>query len=97
MNEIFMLSYVKVYDYELSAFFGLKKRSERQFREERVHRLLVPALFLSLTSSFFLATDYFSKLSPNCQQLYEGGNIRNGLIFFLNGKKKIWPKSKKDQ
>ena len=66
----------KCYDEKLSAFFGLKKRSERQFREERIHRLLVPALFLSLTSSFFLAIDFYGKLSPNCEEFYQGLNIR---------------------
>ena len=59
----------------ISAFFGLKKRNENQFRGERIHRLLVPALFLSLTSSFFNGLDYYSKLSPNCQKFSEFKNI----------------------
>ena len=49
-----------------SAFFSLKKRSERQFRVERLHRLLVPALPLSL--------DWVSRLSPECRQHYYGNN-----------------------
>ena len=65
----------------ISAYFGLKKRSERQFREERLHRLLVPAFTLSLTASFLCSQDYFSKLSPNCQQYYHGENIRQDFQF----------------
>jgi len=59
----------------ISAFFGLKKRDENQFRMERVHRLLVPAIFLSLTSSFSTGLNYFSKLSPNCQEFSEFKNV----------------------
>ena len=65
------------YDENFSAFFGLKKRSSSQFREERVHRLLVPALFLSLTSSYFLAIDFYGKLSPNCEEFSQWQNIRD--------------------
>ena len=57
-----------------SAFFALKKRSERQFRVERLHRLLVPALFLSLTSALPLSLDWVSRLSPECRQHYYGNN-----------------------
>ena len=57
-----------------SAFFSLKKRSERQFRVERLHRLLVPALFLSLTSALPLSLDWVSRLSPECRQHYYGNN-----------------------
>ena len=64
-----------------SVYFGLKKRTERQFREERLHRLLVPAFTLSLTASFLCSQDYFSKLSPNCQQYYHGENIRQDFQF----------------
>ena len=60
----------------ISAFFGLKKRTERQFREERIHRLLVPALTLSLTASFPCSLGYFGELSPNCQEYYDGQPIR---------------------
>ena len=59
----------------VSAFFGLKKRGEKEFRLERVHRLLVPALFLSLTASLPISTDYFGQLSPNCQEYYETGTV----------------------
>ena len=55
----------------VSAFFGLKKRGEKEFRLERIHRLLVPALFLSLTASLPISADYFAKLSPNCEKYFE--------------------------
>ena len=41
-----------ILDTIFSVFFALKKRTENQFRKERVDRLLIPALFLSLTASF---------------------------------------------
>ena len=72
-----MLIMIKCDDLKFSAFFGLKKRTERQFREERVHRLLVPGLFLTLTSGFFCSLDYFSKLSPNCEEYNQWKNIRD--------------------
>ena len=59
----------------ISAFFGLKKRSEKEFRMERVHRLLAPALFLSLFGSFGVSTDFVSKLSPNCEEYYNTGEV----------------------
>jgi len=59
----------------ISAFFGLKKRSEKEFRLERVHRLLVPAFFLSLTASFPISLDFFAKLSPNCEELFVNGSV----------------------
>ena len=59
-----------------SGYFGLKKRSERQFREERIHRLLVPALTLGLTASFLCSLGYFGRLSPNCQEFYDQKPIR---------------------
>jgi len=59
----------------ISAFFGLKKRSESQFRNERVHRLMIPAIFLSLTASFCISADWAAILSPNCQEYYDTGNV----------------------
>ena len=59
----------------VSAFFGLKKRGENEFRLERVHRLLVPALVLSLTASLPISLDYFGQLSPNCQEYFETGSV----------------------
>jgi len=59
----------------ISAFFALIKRSEKQFRLERIHRLLAPALFLSLVSSFGLTADFASKLSPNCEEYYLTGHV----------------------
>ena len=55
----------------VSAFNSLKKRSEKEFRLERVHRLLVPAMFIALTASIPISADYFGKLSPKCQEYYE--------------------------
>ena len=59
----------------ISAFFALKKRTEKQFRTERVHRLLVPSLFLALTASYPLGADMAAVLSPNCQELYYNGSV----------------------
>ena len=58
----------------VSAFFALTKRSLRQFRAERLHRLLVPALTLALTSGPALSLDWVSRLSPECRQHYSGNN-----------------------
>ena len=40
----------------VSAFHALKRRSEREFRKERVHRLLVPYLVLVLTNGVYSIT-----------------------------------------
>ena len=53
----------------------IKKRSEKEFRMERIHRLLAPALFLSLFGSFGVSTDFVSKLSPNCEEYYNTGEV----------------------
>ena len=53
MPMFFYLSGQNVY----SALF---RRSETQFRDERVHRLLVPTLFLSLVTQFPLTLGYFA-------------------------------------
>ena len=45
----------------VSAFHALKRRSEREFRKERVHRLLVPYLVLVLTNGVYSITF----LAPN--------------------------------
>ena len=58
----------------VSAYFALTKRSLRQFRLERLHRLLVPALTLALTSALPLSLDWVSRLSPECRQHYYGNN-----------------------
>ena len=74
-----VVNHVKVFKpgYEyfvVSAFFALTKRSLRQFRAERLHRLLVPALTLALTSGPALSLDWVSRLSPECRQHYSGNN-----------------------
>ena len=50
----------------ISAYFALFKRTEQQFRDERVHRLLVPWLFSFLIKAAFSIT-YFG---PNCEEFY---------------------------
>ena len=40
----------------VSAFHALNRRSEREFRKERVHRLLVPWLLLVLTNGVYSVT-----------------------------------------
>ena len=60
----------------VSAYFALTKRSLRQFRLERLHRLLVPALTLALSSGPALSLDWVSRLSPECQQQYSGNNTQ---------------------
>ena len=47
------------------------------FRDERVHRLLVPTLFLDLLTQLPLSLNYFAPLNPACQNHYEGLNITN--------------------
>ena len=46
---------------EVSAFHALNQRSEKEFRKERVHRLLVPYLVLVLTNGVYSITF----LAPN--------------------------------
>ena len=43
-----------------NAYFALFRRSGIQFRVERLHRLLVPTLFLSLVTQFPLTLGYFA-------------------------------------
>ena len=54
-----------------NVFYSLFKRSEREFREERVHRLLVPILIMSLLQ-IFDAFSYFAPLDVVCQQWFDG-------------------------
>ena len=61
----------------VSSYFALFKRSEQQYRDERVHRLMVPYLF-----SFFYMWMYgITYFGPNCAQYFalkESGVIVNG-------------------
>ena len=43
-----------------NAYGALFRRSETQFRTERVHRLLVPSLFLFVVTHFFKTLQYFA-------------------------------------
>ena len=47
----------------VSSYHGLQRRSEREFRKERVHRLLVPWLVLVLTNGVY-SINYFSPSPP---------------------------------
>merc|ERR1719412_2509398 len=44
----------------LNAYFALFRRTETQFRDERVHRLLVPALFFDLVTQLPMTLAYFA-------------------------------------
>ena len=56
----------------VSSYFSLFKRTEQQFRDERVHRLLVPTLFLmAVTCLPFLAL-YLAPLDSECGAYYVG-------------------------
>ena len=54
----------------ISSFFALFKRNEQQYRDERVHRLLVPYLFAYLYMWMHSIT-YFA---PNCTEYFESKN-----------------------
>ena len=56
----------------ISSYFALSKRNEQQYRDERVHRLLVPWLSAFLYQWVFSIT-YFA---PNCKEYFESN--RNG-------------------
>ena len=48
----------------VSSYYALIKRSLAQYREERLHRLLVPSLLLSLTLPLAVSLGHFSKEPP---------------------------------
>ena len=58
----------------VSAFFALYRRSEKQFREERMHRLLVPYLLLAVLNGVYSIT-FFAPRTPLCEQFYEHGKV----------------------
>ena len=43
-----------------NTYSALKRRTETQFRDERVHRLLVPVLFMSAVTQFPITLSYFA-------------------------------------
>ena len=46
------------------------RRSEAEYRKERVHRLLVPALFLMVCTNPFYAVQFFAPMSSSCLEHY---------------------------
>ena len=60
----------------VSAYFALFRRTERQFREERAHRLLVPWLLLCLFNDAYSVT-WLAPLTPNCEAAYRGETINS--------------------
>merc|ERR1712179_108790 len=53
-----------VYLSGLNAYYALFRRSAIQFRDERVHRLLVPALFIDLVTWLPISLAYFAPPAP---------------------------------
>ena len=53
-----------------NVFYSLCKRSEREFRDERVHRLVVPMLTMLLLR-FTYGLAYFAPLDPVCQSMFD--------------------------
>ena len=62
----------------VSAFYALYRRSERQFREERTHRLLVPWLLLASLNGIY-SISFFAPRTPFCEQYYEHGQVIDNL------------------
>ena len=60
----------------VSAYFALFRRTQRQFREERTHRLFVPWLVLCLLNGLYSVT-WFAPLTPNCEAAYYGSEINS--------------------
>jgi len=58
----------------ISAFYALYRRSEKQFRDERTHRLLVPWFLLAILNGLYSIT-YFAPRTPFCEQYYEHGTV----------------------
>ena len=57
-----------------NVFYSLCKRTEREFRDERVHRHLVPILVMSLLQ-FIDGLTFFAPLDKTCQMMYENDTI----------------------
>ena len=67
-----------------NVYYSLFKQNEREFREERVHRLLVPILVMCFLQ-IFDAFSYFAPLNPVCQQKFEGDDEE----LFMNSRAKL--------
>ena len=63
----------------VSAFHALFRRSERQFREERTHRLLVPWLLLATLNGIY-SIAYFAPRTPFCEQYYQHGKVVTTMV-----------------
>ena len=60
----------------VSAFYALYRRSEKQFREERMHRLLIPYLLLAgLNGVYSIA--FFAPRTPLCEQFYQHAKVKD--------------------
>merc|ERR1719334_1852607 len=55
----------------ISAYLSLQRRSVKEYRLERVHRLVVPSLFLCVCSLLF-AIIYFAPMNSACLQHFYG-------------------------
>jgi len=58
----------------VSAFYALFRRSEKQFREERLHRLFVPYLLLAGLNGVYSIT-FLAPRTPFCEQFYQDGKV----------------------
>ena len=66
-----------------SVYFALFRRTELKFREERLHRLLVPAFTLAVTSLTY-SLIFFAPLAENCKQYYQGVKEFNSSLPYKN-------------
>ena len=55
----------------VSAYYALFRRSGKQFREERAHRLFVPWLVLCLLNCVY-SIAWIAPLTPNCNAAFKG-------------------------
>ena len=46
------------------------RRTIKEYRKERVHRLLVPSIFLSICNPVFFAMTYFAPLNSACTEYF---------------------------
>ena len=53
------------------------RRNIKEYRKERVHRLLVPAIFLSICNPVFFAMTYFAPLNSACTEYFYQNATRN--------------------
>lgn len=63
----------------VSAYLALFRRTERQFRTERVHRLLVPYFVLCLQNGVYSVT-FLAPRTPFCDAFYHGRNVTNNSL-----------------